>query len=58
MPKIKIVSDSGKEYQYEYKYKPLWLSPVVHSKLKKMSVDKRVTMTKLIDEFIEKEESR
>lgn len=58
MPKIKIVSDSGKQYEYEYKYKPLWLSPVVHSKLKKMSVDKRLTMTKLIDEFIEKEESR
>ena len=49
----KITTKSGKVYNYQYNYQPVWLRPEIHAKLKDVASKYKLTLNKLIEKFVD-----
>jgi uncharacterized hydantoinase/oxoprolinase family protein len=52
MPKTNIKAKSGKVYEYDYKYRPIWVSPELHQTIKNVAFDNNMTMTKFLEKLV------
>lgn len=52
MSKTKITSKTGKVYNYDYKYRPIWVSPELHKTIKNVAFDNNMTMTKFLEKLV------
>jgi len=41
-----------RQYSYEYDYKPLWLNPELHAKVKEKANKEKMSMNKLIEKLL------
>ena len=49
---MKVKSKKDKVYEYDYKYRPIWVSPELHTKIKNIALNKKMTMIKFIEKLI------
>jgi uncharacterized hydantoinase/oxoprolinase family protein len=52
MPKTNIKAKSGKVYEYDYKYRPIWVSPELHQTIKNVALNNNMTMTKFLEKLV------